>query len=81
MPYTASARKGFRHADKLWRHWRSLVDGTVVGDGSVEIDGAATLLDAGRGDITLVDRNEKAERLAATRPVPRSCRAAFPPKR
>jgi UDP-3-O-[3-hydroxymyristoyl] glucosamine N-acyltransferase len=43
-----------------------LVDGTVVGDATVEIEGAASLYDAGTGDITLVDRNEKADRLAAT---------------
>ena len=42
-----------------------LVGGTVVGDDSVEIEGAAALLDAGPGDITLIDRNEKADRLAA----------------
>ena len=45
----------------------SLVEGRLIGDGSVEILGAATLLDAGQGDITLVDKNEKAEQLAATR--------------
>jgi UDP-3-O-[3-hydroxymyristoyl] glucosamine N-acyltransferase len=44
----------------------SLVEGRVVGDGSVEVLGAATLLDAGPGDITFVDRDEKAEKLAAT---------------
>ena len=41
-----------------------LVDGELVGDGALAIRGAETLLDAGSGDITLVDRNEKAERLA-----------------
>src|SRR5580698_4983305 len=45
----------------------SLVEGRLIGDGSVEILGAATLLDADQGDITLVDKNEKAEQLAATR--------------
>jgi UDP-3-O-[3-hydroxymyristoyl] glucosamine N-acyltransferase len=44
-----------------------LVDGHLLGDGAVEIVGAATLPDAGEGDITLVDKNEKAERLAATK--------------
>ncbi len=34
-----------------------LVDGTVVGDAAVEIEGAAALYDARSGDITLVDRN------------------------
>ena len=43
-----------------------LVNGDVVGDPTVEISGAAVLLDAAAGDITLVDRNEKADRLAAT---------------
>ena len=43
-----------------------MVNGQVVGDGSVRILGAATLADAGPGDITLVDKNEKAEQLKAT---------------
>ncbi len=43
-----------------------LVEGRLIGDGSIEILGAATLRDADRGDITLVDKNEKAEQLAAT---------------
>jgi UDP-3-O-[3-hydroxymyristoyl] glucosamine N-acyltransferase len=43
-----------------------LVDGEVIGDAAVEVQGAATLLDATADDITLVDKNEKAERLAAT---------------
>jgi UDP-3-O-[3-hydroxymyristoyl] glucosamine N-acyltransferase len=51
-----------------------LVDGTVVGDPAVEVAGAAALLDAGPGDITLVDRNEKAERLAASS----ACAAVVP---
>ncbi len=42
-----------------------LVGGDLVGDGSVEIAGAATLLDAGREDITLVDKCEKAGSLAS----------------
>lgn len=42
-----------------------LVGGDVVGDATVEVDGAAALTDATAGDITLVDKNEKAERLAA----------------
>jgi UDP-3-O-[3-hydroxymyristoyl] glucosamine N-acyltransferase len=42
-----------------------MVEGQVVGDGALEIAGAATLADATSGDITLVDRNEKADRLAA----------------
>ena len=51
-----------------------LVGGQVIGDGSVEIQGAATLLDAGPGDITLVDKTMKADRLAAA-----SARAAVVP--
>jgi UDP-3-O-[3-hydroxymyristoyl] glucosamine N-acyltransferase len=41
-----------------------LVDGDVVGDGSLSIDGAATLDDATPTDITLVDAQTKADRLA-----------------
>jgi UDP-3-O-[3-hydroxymyristoyl] glucosamine N-acyltransferase len=52
-----------------------LVDGHSFGGDAVQIFGAATLLDAGPGDITLVDKNEKAERLAAT-----SARAAVVPR-
>jgi UDP-3-O-[3-hydroxymyristoyl] glucosamine N-acyltransferase len=44
-----------------------LVGGELVGDGSLEITGAATLLDAKAGDVTLVDRNEKAGVLASAR--------------
>src|SRR5689334_5617807 len=44
-----------------------LVDGEVVGDGALAICGAATLLDAQAGEITLADRNEKADRLAAAK--------------
>jgi UDP-3-O-[3-hydroxymyristoyl] glucosamine N-acyltransferase len=43
-----------------------LVDGEIVGDPDVEISGAAALFDAGPGEVTLADKNEKAERLAAT---------------
>ncbi|REK15617.1 MAG: UDP-3-O-(3-hydroxymyristoyl)glucosamine N-acyltransferase [Planctomycetota bacterium] len=41
-----------------------LVNGEVVGDPSIEIEDAATLLDAGPQDITLVDRNAKPGSLA-----------------
>lgn len=41
-----------------------LVDGEVVGDGTVEVGGAATLHDSTQDDITLVDKQIKAERLA-----------------
>ena len=52
-----------------------LVGGELLGDGALEICGAATLIDAAGGDITLVDRNEKAERLAAAK-----ARAAVVPR-
>jgi UDP-3-O-[3-hydroxymyristoyl] glucosamine N-acyltransferase len=40
-----------------------LVDGRLIGDGSLVIRGAAPLCDAQPGDITLVDRDEKNHRL------------------
>ncbi len=43
-----------------------LVAATVVGDATVEITGAATLLDATPQDITLVDKGEKAGSLATS---------------
>jgi UDP-3-O-[3-hydroxymyristoyl] glucosamine N-acyltransferase len=43
-----------------------LVEGQVVGEGNTQIDGAATLLDARAGDITLIDKSEKAQALAAS---------------
>ena len=52
-----------------------LVDGDVVGDAAVDIDGAATLLDVRDGDITLVDKSEKAATLAGT-----AARAAVVPR-
>jgi len=52
-----------------------LVGGEVVGDPATEVDGAATLQDAKPGDITLVDKNEKAVSLAAGR-----ARAAVVPR-
>ncbi len=58
-----------------------LVEGRVVGDGSIEVLGAATLLDAGPGDITLVDRDEKAEKLAATHARAAIVPAGFPTDR
>lgn len=47
----------------------ALVDGQLVGDGSLVIHGAAPLCDAGPGDITLIDRPERLG-------VLKSCRAA-----
>jgi UDP-3-O-[3-hydroxymyristoyl] glucosamine N-acyltransferase len=44
-----------------------LVQGEVIGDPAVEVDDAATLLDAGPRDITLVDRNAKPGSLAAAK--------------
>ena len=59
-----------------------LVGGELRGDGTRRIEGAATLADAGPGDITLVDKNEKADRLAAaTAHAPSWCRAIFRPRR
>jgi UDP-3-O-[3-hydroxymyristoyl] glucosamine N-acyltransferase len=45
----------------------ALVDGNLVGDGSVLVRGAAPLSDAGPGDITLVDRADRVEAVASTR--------------
>jgi UDP-3-O-[3-hydroxymyristoyl] glucosamine N-acyltransferase len=42
-----------------------LVQGEVVGDGTIEVDGAAPLDDATERDITLVDKSAKADRVAA----------------
>ena len=47
----------------------TLVDGQVIGDGNLAIDGAATLRDAERGQIALVDGAEKNQHLE-------NCRAA-----
>ena len=44
----------------------ALVGGQVIGDPAVLIAGAATLLDAQSGDITLLDKVEKADRLATS---------------
>jgi UDP-3-O-[3-hydroxymyristoyl] glucosamine N-acyltransferase len=43
-----------------------LVAGQVCGDATLEIHGAATLLDAQSGEITLVDKIDKADRLSAS---------------
>ncbi|HTU24108.1 MAG TPA: UDP-3-O-(3-hydroxymyristoyl)glucosamine N-acyltransferase [Pirellulales bacterium] len=59
----------------------TLVDGRVVGSPSIEVLGAATLLDAGPGDITFVDRDEKAEKLAATHARAAIIPAGFPTDR
>lgn len=52
-----------------------LVDGDVIGDAAVEVLGAASLVDAEAGDITLVDKSDKAERLSAS-----TARAAVVPR-
>jgi UDP-3-O-[3-hydroxymyristoyl] glucosamine N-acyltransferase len=44
-----------------------LVDGELVGDGTIQIEGAATLDDATECDITLADKNVKLARLAEAR--------------
>jgi UDP-3-O-[3-hydroxymyristoyl] glucosamine N-acyltransferase len=45
----------------------ALVDGRLIGDGSVTILGAAPLLDAGPGQITLIDKAERANGLKSRR--------------
>jgi UDP-3-O-[3-hydroxymyristoyl] glucosamine N-acyltransferase len=52
-----------------------LVCGDVVGDAAIQIEGAATLLDATGRDITLVDKSERAGALAAS-----AARAAVVPR-
>ena len=51
------------------------VDGTLVGDATVAITGAAVLADAGPGDVTLVDTADKAARLGVVAPPRPSSRA------
>lgn len=57
----------------------ALVDGELVGDGALAIDGAAPLADVLPGQITLVDRVEKSQKLAdspaAAAVVPQSFQA------
>lgn len=55
-----------------------LVDGELIGDGDIAVHGAATLADACAGEITLVDRNEKAVSLAATPAVAAVVPRGFP---
>lgn len=43
-----------------------LVDGRIVGDGTLVVRGAATLANVVAGEITLVDKVEKIKRLAST---------------
>jgi UDP-3-O-[3-hydroxymyristoyl] glucosamine N-acyltransferase len=45
----------------------ALVDGNLIGDGSVLVRGAAPLSEAGPGDITLVDRADRTDAVASTR--------------
>ena len=45
----------------------AMVDGNLVGDGSVLVRGAAPLSEAGPGDITLVDRADRTDAVASTR--------------
>lgn len=42
-----------------------LVGGQTLGDASIELAGAAALLDVGTGEITFVDKSEKADQLSA----------------
>src|ERR1700722_7095640 len=75
-----NSRKGFPMSATLGE-LAKLVEGRLVGDGSIEVLGAATLLDAGPGDITFVDRDEKAEKLAATHARAAIVPAGFPADR
>jgi UDP-3-O-[3-hydroxymyristoyl] glucosamine N-acyltransferase len=43
-----------------------LVDGELIGNGNLVVQGAGTLYDTGPGEITLVDTHSKAEKLAAS---------------
>lgn len=52
-------------ATKL-RTLAALVGGNILGDADVLVEGAATLMDAGPSDVTLLDKVEKASRLAAS---------------
>jgi len=45
----------------------TLVNGELIGDGSLVVQGAAPLGEAGPGDITLIDRPDKSAKLAASR--------------
>ena len=64
IPYIS--RKGLRQMATQMAELAVLVGGQVVGDASVMIAGAATLLDAQPGDITLVDKIDRADRLATS---------------
>jgi UDP-3-O-[3-hydroxymyristoyl] glucosamine N-acyltransferase len=55
-----------------------LVGGVVAGDPSVEVEDAATLADARAGDVTLIDRCDKAAALAASRARAAVVPADFP---
>lgn len=67
-------RKGLRSMAVQLAELAAMVGGQVIGDSTEMIEGAATLLDAGPGDITLVDKIDKADRLATS-----SARAAVVP--
>jgi UDP-3-O-[3-hydroxymyristoyl] glucosamine N-acyltransferase len=57
-----------------------LVDGQIIGDGALLIQGAAPLMDARPGDITLVDRDEKNQRLDNCRASAVLAPRSFAPK-
>lgn len=67
-----------RHLEEL----AELVGGTLVGDGSVRISAASTLVDSGPGHITLVDDPQKVDLLgnceASAVVVPRGVSVALP---
>src|SRR4030042_4424069 len=58
-------RKGIRVRQATLAELATLIDGALIGDGDLMISGAASLRDAGPGEITLVDGSEKSRELAA----------------
>ncbi len=59
-------------------HLAQLVGGEIVGDGNLELSGAATLHDALSGQITLLDKSEKADQLHRTQASAAVVPADFP---
>jgi UDP-3-O-[3-hydroxymyristoyl] glucosamine N-acyltransferase len=63
------AWKGFWQMVTPLADLAALVNGTICGDAGVTVAGAATLADVRPGEITLVDRNERADQLKASSAV------------
>jgi UDP-3-O-[3-hydroxymyristoyl] glucosamine N-acyltransferase len=61
------------------RELACLVDGKLSGEGNIVISGAATIRDAGPGEITLADHPKLAARLASSRAAAVVVPAAFEP--